>query len=160
LETSALLPTTPTPSLTPRSTHAGAYSGLLTLDLARKVAEQVDPSQTYVFFHITSRESMLKHNFASLQIFARTDGRWHSQVIYVRPGEPIARPGFPTALKLGELRPTPDDLIVTLIGVDGKTQARSAEADSADPVHQLLILTTSRTEWDRELFSNRMEASK
>jgi len=69
---------------------------------------------------------------------------------------------FLLSLKLGELRATPDDMTVTLIDANGQTQTRSAKADSADLnlVRQLLVLTTSRADWDHELFSQRSIGSK
>jgi hypothetical protein len=137
-----------------------AYRGYLTLESARKVAEQVDPSQTYVFLDVSSRESVVKNNIVGLQVFARTGGRWHSQYVYVRPDDPIGRARFPTTLKVAEARATPIDLIVSLVDATGQTQTRSATADSADPIRQLLILTTARADWDRELFDQRSAPSK
>jgi hypothetical protein len=137
------------------SSRRDAYRGYLTLESARKVAERVDPSQTYVFVDVSSRESVLKNNIAGLSVFARTEGRWHGQFIYVRPADPIGRPRFPSTLKLGELRATPDDVIVTLVKANGETQTRSAKADSTDLIRQLLILTTTRADWDHELFDQR-----
>jgi hypothetical protein len=127
-------------------------------DSDRKLAAQIDLSQTYVFFHMTSRESMLKNNIASLHIFARKQGRWHSRFVYVRPGEAIAQPGFPTTLKLTELRATPDDLYVTLVDDKGATQTRSAKGDAKDPINRLLIaLTMSDTSFDEALFAHRLQ---
>jgi hypothetical protein len=142
------------------STRRDAYRGYLTLESARKVAEHVDLSQTYVFLDVSSRESVLKNNIVALQVFARTGGRWRGQYIYVRPNDPIGRARFPTTLKVAEARATPDDLIVNFVDASGQTQTRSAAADSADPIRQLLILTTTRADWDRELFDQRSAASK
>jgi hypothetical protein len=142
------------------SSRRDAYRGYLTLESARKVAEHVDPSQTYVFLDVSSRESVVKNNIVALQVFARTGARWQGQYIYVRPGEPIGRSRFPTTLKVTQARATPDDLIISLIDANGRTQTRSLKADSVDLVRQLLILTTTRADWDREFFDQRAAASK
>jgi hypothetical protein len=122
----------------------------------REIAARVDPSQTYVFLYISpsARPSLAKKNMASVQVFARRAHRWRCTILYLKAGQAVGSNDYPTSLKIGEIRPIDDDLLVTFVDSDGKTFTRSGNADLQDPVQEFLMgmVGNMGTAWEDVLF--------
>jgi hypothetical protein len=106
----------------------------------RALAATLDPARVYVFFDGRLRDDLIRRNLAPIQMFAFAAGRWTGETIVLRPGDSLARPGFPTAYRIGTLAPAPGgNYSLTLVDAAGKVlETRSANADANDPLRSLL----------------------
>jgi hypothetical protein len=111
----------------------------------RELARQVDPARTYVFLpgNKAGRADQLRHQIACVQMFAYHKGRWHMHIAYVRVGQSVGTPEYPSDLRAQALKDTGDDLCVTLVDAAGNATVRSSNADGTDPVRRFLVEMTS-----------------
>jgi hypothetical protein len=123
---------------------------------ARETASKIDPTQTYVFFDMSDPKWMLKNHMASLRVVARRDGKWHSNYIFVRVGDKVGSPGFPSDLRLDDLSIVGGKLSITLVDPQGNKTTHFADVDEKTAEYSLLTaLCTYGRAWDRSLFGDR-----
>lgn len=123
-------------------------------DWIRELAAKADPTRTYVFLYIQPGDvDLVKRHLALVQVFRRVNGRWRYVLRYLSQGDMVGNEKYPTPLKIAEIHPTNDDILVTFVDADGKTQIRSGEEDLADPLRRFLAqMCQNGGPWEKELF--------